>query len=129
MHYINTKSSSSSLVVIIFLLVSNQLNAKVSFKATHVVHDYPSEESLAILHDEIKTSNVELKTLQNYQPAGLVSMEEMIGQLSKQNVIKPHVSNDDKEEFTNHIKNPELKYADNGQAFTDSSDHASALLF
>ena len=104
---------------------------KVSFKSTHTVHDYPSEETVAAVYDEHqKNNNVQLKTLQNYQPPGLVNMEKKLGRVgghSQDPVTTPqHTSNGNTSVSKSH---PEIKYADEGQGFTDSTDNASALLF
>lgn len=109
---------------------------KVSFKSTHVVHDYPSEEAVIAVYDEYgNTNKTELKTLQNYQPAGLVNMEKKLGHGSGQeqgSVTQPQpLSNGDNKahDTTASKRHPEIKYADEGQGFTDSSGSASALLF
>ena len=109
---------------------------KVSFKGSHTVHDYPSEETVTAAYDEHqKNNNVQLKTLQNYQPAGLVNMEKNLARVGvhEQRSITPS------EPVSNSVKNshdipaskshPEIKYADKGQGFTDATDYASALLF
>ena len=117
----------------IFNLQMNK--GKVSFKSSHTVHDYPSEETVTAAYDEYQKNNVQLKTLQNYQPAGLVSMEKNLARLGghEQVSITPPqpVSNGDKNthDITASGSHPEIKYADEGQGFTDATDYASALLF
>ncbi|KAL9988809.1 hypothetical protein ACROYT_G003297 [Oculina patagonica] len=118
---------------------------KVSFKSSHVVHDYPSEQTVTAVYEEYeKTNNTQLKTLQNYQPAGLVNMEKKlahVGGHKQDSVTQPQpVSNGDRKPVSNGDRNvcditasksshPEIKYADEGQGFTDSTGFASALLF
>jgi len=107
---------------------------KVSFKSSHIIHDYPSEETVTAVYDELHTNNVHLKTLQNYQPAGLVNMEKELGRAGRNpqhKLVTQPVSNGTRNEHdvTNGTSEPEIKYADEGQGFTDSTDYASALLF
>ncbi|XP_020612402.1 dentin sialophosphoprotein-like [Orbicella faveolata] len=109
---------------------------KVSFKSSHTVHDYPSEETVTAAYDEYhKDNNVQLKTLQNYQPAGLVNMEKNLARVGghEQRSITPSapVTNGDKNSHDMPASKslPEIKYADEGQGFTDATDNASALLF
>lgn len=107
---------------------------KVSFRSAHTVHDYPSEETVTSVYDEYqKNNNVQVKTLQNYQPAGLVNMEKKRGHVgghSQGPVMQPQPVSDKKAYDTTASKShPEIKYADEGQGFTDSTDNASALLF
>lgn len=76
---------------------------------------------------------MQLKTLQNYQPAGLVNMEKKLGHTGgnpPEQVTTP-VSNGNTSEHdeTDSVSQPEIKYADEGQGFTDSTGCASALLF
>lgn len=126
---------ASSLTYLFFNLQMNR--GKVSFKSSHVVHDYPSEETVTAVFDEYeKTNNTQLKTLQNYQPAGLVNMEKKlahVGGHKQDSVTQPQpVSNGVKNAHditASKSSHPEIKYADEGQAFTDSTDYASALLF
>ena len=119
------------------LLLDLQLNkGKVSFKGSHTVHDYPSEETVTAAYDEYqKNNNVQVKTLQNYQPAGLVNMEKSLARVGgrEQRSITPSepVSNGDNNlhDIPASKSHPEIKYADEGQGFTDATDYASALLF
>ena len=86
------------------------------------------------VYDEVHSNNnVQLKTLQNYQPAGLVNMEKKLGRTGgnpPEQVTTP-VSNGNTSEHdeTDSVSQPEIKYADEGQGFTDSTGSASALLF
>lgn len=120
-----------------YLFFDIQMNrGKVCFKSSHVVHDYPSEETVTAVFDEYeKNNNMQSKTLQNYQPAGLVNMEKKLGRVGgheQGSVKQPQpVSNDDKNvhDITASKSHPEIKYADEGQGFTDSTGYASALLF
>ena len=107
---------------------------KVSFKSSHVIHDYPSEEIAKVVFDELQNNNnVPLKTLQNYQPAGLVNMEKKLGCTGEnpQVQVTQSVSNGEKRvhDISNGENHTEIKYADEGQGFTDATDSASALLF
>ena len=108
---------------------------RVSFKSLHTVHDYPSEETVTAAYDEHQRNNVQPKTLQNYQPAGLVNMEKNLARVGghERRSITPSepVSNGDKNSHDIPASNsdPEIKYADEGQGFTDATDYASALLF
>lgn len=107
---------------------------KVSFKTSHTVHDYPSEETVTAAYDEYQKNDVQPKTLQNYQPAGLVNMERNLARVRghEQGSITPSapVTNGDKNSYISTSKNlPEIKYADEGEGFTDATDYASALLF
>jgi len=120
-----------------YLFFDLQLSkGKVSFKSSHTVHDYPSEETETAAYDEYqKNNNVHLKTLQNYRPAGLVNMEKNLARVGghEQRSITPSalVTNGDNNSHdipTSKIL-PEIKYADEGQGFTDATDYASALLF
>lgn len=121
----------------IHLLFDFQLNkGKVSFKSSHTVHDYPSEETVTAAYDEYQKNNdLQLKTLQNYQPAGLVNMERNLARVRghEQRSILPSapVTNGDKYSYDMPASKslPEIKYADEGQGFTDATDYASALLF
>lgn len=120
-----------------YLLFDLQMNkGKVSFKSSHTVHDYPSEETVTAAYDEYqKNNNVQLKTLQNYQPAGLVNMEKnlaRVGGREQVSIMPPQpISNGDKNahDIAASKSHPEIKYADEGQGFTDATDYASALLF
>ena len=124
-------------VIYIYLFFDFQMNkGKVSFKSSHTVHDYPSEETVTAAYDEYQKNNdVQLKTLQNYQPAGLVNMEKNLARVREheQRSITPSapVSNGDKNSYdiSTNKSLPEIKYADEGQGFTDATDYASALLF
>lgn len=104
---------------------------RVSFKSTHTIHDYPSEETAVAVYDDYQRNGFgELKTLQNYQPPALVNMEKQIGQMRghfQDQVTTPQQA--DKSDITANEGHSEIKYADEGQGFTDSTDYASALLF
>ena len=110
------------------------MKGKVSFKGSHTIHDYPSEEAFTVVYDDVhRNNNVQLKTLQNYQPAGLVNMEKKLGRTRgnpPEQVTTP-VSNGNgsKRDETDSVNQREIKYADEGQGFTDSTGSASALLF
>lgn len=119
---------------LISLFLFQLTRGKVSFKSSHTIHDYPSEETATTVYDEGQTNNnMKLKTLQNYQPAGLVNMEKKLGR-SGGNLHSPvgqPVTNGNESDHneTDSANHPEIKYADEGQGFTDSTDYASALLF
>lgn len=109
---------------------------KVSFKSSHTVHDYPSEETVTAAYDEYqKNSDVQPKTLQNYQPAGLVNMERSLSRVRghEERSMTPSapITNGDINSYVTPTSKslPEIKYADEGQGFTDATDYASALLF
>jgi len=109
---------------------------KVTFKGSHTIHDYPSEETVTAAYDENqKNNNVRVKTLQNYQPAGLVNMEKSLARVGghEQRSITPSelASNGDNNshDVPASKSHPEIKYTDEGQGFTDATDYASALLF
>ncbi|XP_074623526.1 uncharacterized protein LOC141881640 [Acropora palmata] len=111
-----------------------KLKARVSFTSSHTVHDYPSEEALTAVYDELQENNgAPLKTLQNYQPSSLVNMEKMLaGDKQEQKKVAPAYSNgvDDGHDVVDvGVNHSEIKYTDEGQGFTDSTDYASALLF
>jgi len=120
-----------------YLFFDLQLSkGKVSFKSSHTVHDYPSEETETAAYDEYqKNNNVHLKTLQNYQPAGLVNMEKNLARVvgHEQRSITPSAPVTNGDNNSHYIPTskilPEIKYADEGQGFTDATDYASALLF
>lgn len=110
------------------------MKARVSFTSSHTVHDYPSEEALTAVYDELQENNgAPLKTLQNYQPSSLVNMEKMLADdKQEQKKVAPAYSNgvDDGHDVVDvGVNHSEIKYTDEGQGFTDSTDYASALLF
>lgn len=103
---------------------------KISFKNSPMVHDYPSEEAAKAIFDELEdNNNGKLKTLQNYQPAALVNMEKKLVYTVQGSTQSVSNSEEKVHDSFNNKSDPEIKYADNGQGFTDSTDYASALLF
>ena len=67
------------------------------------------------------------RTIQNYQPTSLTDIEQKINQLRQQQTKSPHKAPEPSADVVS--ARPEITYADDGQAFTDSSDFAGALLF
>lgn len=113
-----------------------KMKGRVSFKSSHTIHDYPSEEAFIAVYDELHGNNaMPLKTLQNYQPSALANMEKILERAGGNQPIQeitPAYSNglDSEHDASVTVDNhPEIKYTDEGQGFTDSSDYASALLF
>lgn len=110
------------------------MKGKVSFKGSHTIHDYPSEAAFAAVYDEVHgNNNVQVKTLQNYQPSGLVNMEKKFGHTGgkPQDQVTLSITNGNgrDHDVIDSSGRPEIKYADEAQGFTDSTDSASALLF
>ena len=112
-----------------------------------MVHDYPSEEAAKAIFDELEdnnngklqtlqnyqpaalVNNGQLKTLQNYQPTALVNMEKKLVYTVQGSTQSVSNSEEKVHDSFNNKSDPEIKYADDGQGFTDSTDYASALLF
>ena len=74
-------------------------------------------------------NNGQLKTLQNYQPTALVNMEKKLVYTVQGSTQSVSNSEEKVHDSFNNKSDPEIKYADDGQGFTDSTDYASALLF
>ena len=130
-----------------WLYVFQVKGGKISFKNSPMVHDYPSEEAAKAIFDELEdnnngklktlqnyqpaalVNNGQLKTLQNYQPTALVNMEKKLVYTVQGSTQSVSNSEEKVHDSFNNKSDPEIKYADNGQGFTDSTDYASALLF
>ena len=89
------------------------------------------------MYDEL--DHGQTKTIQTYQPASLTNIEETLREL-RQKVKSENGQVLDKQMTSQSApgagsseaspsKDPEITYTDDGQAFTDSSDSAGALLF